>query len=912
MKNLKLIEKTILFAICIYLPVASLAQAGSLDLSLGDSGIVTTNIIRISKISGGNATAIQSDGKIVVAGYHEGTNCNPNNNYSSDNDILLVRYNTNGSLDATFGNDGIVSTDLGGNNAANAIAIQSDGKIVVAGTSNNMGSGGSGAFSGTSGLIRYNKNGILDTTFGTGGFVAGRGRPGRSIAIQNDDKIMLVFERYEERPPPLPPIITNELVRFTINGSLDTTFGESGIVTTNTTNSLIASTDEGVAIQSDGKIMVAGTDNLRRYTTNGTLDATFGIGGMATTAKNIYTTSIAIQKDGKIAVGGVSHNSSENDFALVRYNTNGSLDSTFGKSGIVTTSIGISSVVYSIAIQSNGKIVMGGSSFSYKDTIQVFALARYTSNGNLDYTFGSGGIVTLATSSTYSIVQSVAIQSDGKIIAVGTISPNTIDPSMQFYNHGQMCLVRFTTNGSLDNTFGIITTTFSRKKTCLDDRGNATAIQSDGKIVVAGRSDQKYALIRYNTNGSLDATFGFGGIVATDIWYSINSIAIQSDGKILAAGQGSQGLIRFNSNGSLDATFGNGGTAIISGDAIANALTIQNDGKIIIACESQGSTIISLLRFNGNGTLDSSFGFNGIATKSGLGGRALAIQSDSKIAVAGFIEKVTSTGGTAYEFALVRYNTNGGFDSTFGIGGIVSTTIGDFAIAEAIAIQSDGKILLAGWTNTADGGFVLARYNTNGSLDNTFGNNGIVNTNISDVEKVNSLVIQSDGKIIAGGYSIQGSNFVLNLTVVRYKTNGSLDSTFGNAGIVVTPVGNHNTDLYYIKCALALQTDGKIIAAGVSAFNNNYDFALVRYHNDNTLGINKIGNKNTEINIFPNPTTGKIYLSVNANIILTDLLGKLLLEQKNTNQLDISALPSGIYILRVGHSNQQTFKVIKE
>ena len=217
MKNFILIEKTILFAICIYLPVASLAQAGSLDLSLGDSGIITTNIIRISKNSGGNATAIQSDGKILVAGYHEGTKCDPNSGNSSDDDILLVRYNTNGSLDATFGNDGIVSTDLGSNDAANAIGIQSDGKIVVAGTSGI--------------LVRYNTNGSLDTTFGTSGIVTGRGRPSRSIAIQSDDKIMVVFERHEERPPRLPPIITNELVRFTINGSLDTTFGESGIVT---------------------------------------------------------------------------------------------------------------------------------------------------------------------------------------------------------------------------------------------------------------------------------------------------------------------------------------------------------------------------------------------------------------------------------------------------------------------------------------------------------------------------------------------------------------------------------------------------------------------------------------------------------------------------------------------------------
>ena len=466
--------------------------------------------------------------------------------------------------------------------------------------------------------------------------------------------------------------------------------------------------------------------------------------------------------------------------------------------------------------------------------------------------------------------------------------------------------------GSLDNTFGIVTTN-GGMKTCLQDRSNATAIQSDGKIVVAGTSNDKYALIRYNTNGSLDATFGIGGIVATDIGYSINSIAIQSDGKIVAAGQGSP-LIRFNTNGSFDATFGNGGTAIIGGDAIANAITIQNDGKIIVVCESQGSTYISLLRFSANGTLDSSFGSNGIATKSGLGGRALAIQSDGKIAVAGFIVKVTSTGGTAYEFALVRYYTNGSLDSTFGTGGIVSSDFGSFAIAEAIAIQSNGKFLLAGE------GFVLARYNTNGSLDSTIGNNGIVNTNISDVKKVNSLVIQSDGKIIAGGYSIQGSNFALNLTVVRYKINGSLDSTFGNTGIVSTPVGNHNTDLHSIKSALAIQTDGKIIIAGFSAFNNNYDFALVRYHNDNTLGMNVIGNQNTKINIYPNPTQNQININVpvkslGSNYSVNDFTGKVVLEGKIDSEnttVELAHLPSGIYFLRVGENLKQTFKVIKE
>ncbi len=896
MKNLKLIEKAIFFAICFSIPIASLAQAGSLDLSFGDNGIVTTNIIGISKNSGGNATAIQSDGKILVAGSHESTYCNSSNGLSSVYDILLLRYNTNGSLDATFGNDGIVSTDLGSNDGASAIAIQKDGKILVAGIIGNK--GGDHPFFV---LIRCNTNGSIDTTFGTGGIVTGDGSPGSSIAIQNDGKILTVAQIYYENYPE-PPFYINNLLRYNTNGSLDSTFGIGGIVTTTTTVGPIA-------IQSDGKIVMESNGHLIRFTINGSIDATFGIGGKSTTAKNILATSLTIQKDGKYVMGGFIFKGSANgnDFALARYNTNGSLDSTFGIGGIVSTSIGFSSIVYSIAIQSNGKIVVGG--LSGNDTAYVFALARYTTNGSLDNTFGNGGIVTMAIG-TSSLLFSVAIQSDGKIIAVGTIY-TTKSQSMP-----KMCLVRFTTNGSLDNAFGIVTTTNTGKKTCLDDRGNATAIQSDGKIIVAGTSDQKYALIRYNTNGSLDATFGIGGIVATDIWYAINSIAIQSDGKILAAGQGSP-LIRFNTNGSLDPTFGNGGSAIIGGDAIANAVTIQNDGKIIVACESQGGAYISLLRFTANGTLDSSFGFNGIATKSGLGGRALAIQSDGKIAVAGFSKNSSPYG---YDFALVRYNTNGSLDSTFGTGGIVSTAISDFAIAEAIAIQSDGKILLAGWSNTADGGFVLARYNTNGSLDNTFGNNGIVNTNISDYAQANSLIIQSDGKIIAGGYNISGSDFALNLTVVRYKINGSLDSSFGIAGIVATLVGNLNTAHFPFKCALAHQTDGKIIAAGSSAFNNNYDFALVRYHNDNTLGLNVIGNQNTEINIYPNPTQNQINIKVPAqlhgsNYSVYDFTGKAVLNGKIYSEntiVELSELSAGMYFLRVGDNLKQTFKIIKE
>ena len=374
---------------------------GSLDTTFGAGGIVTTPNMA------GLGTAIQADGKIVVAGTND-----------SNADFTLVRYETDGTLDASFGINGIVTTAIGsGLDIGYDVAIQVDGKIVVAGFSDN---GSNSDFA----LVRHKTDGTLDASFGTGGIVTtaiGSGSEhGYAVAIQADGKI--VVAGFSENG-------SNTgfaLVRYGTDGTLDASFGSGGIVTT----AIGSGSDRGydVAIQSDGKIVVAGYSEsgsnsdfaLVRYGTDGTLDASFGTGGIVTTAigsNNDYGSSVAIQEDGKIVVAGFSNNASNDDFALVRYGTDGTLDASFGTDGKVRTVITSDDWGTAVAIQTDGKIIVAGSSFSGLST--TFAITRYKTDGTMDTSFGWGGIVTTAIGSMQDMVDSLAIQADGKIVVTG-------------------------------------------------------------------------------------------------------------------------------------------------------------------------------------------------------------------------------------------------------------------------------------------------------------------------------------------------------------------------------------------------------------------------------------------------------------------------------------------------------------
>jgi uncharacterized delta-60 repeat protein len=396
--------------------------------------------------------------------------------------------------------------------------------------------------------------------------------------------------------------------------------------------------------------------------------------------------------------------------------------------------------------------------------------------------------------------------------------------------------------GDLDPTFG------SGGKVFTPFPGNSgtqdVVIQSDNKIVAVGISGAGFALARYNVDGNLDQTFGVGGKVITQFpgfLLGANAVALLSNGKILVAGLSvdsqTSGLdfaiARYNTDGSLDTTFGNGGsvgTDFIGGFAQAFDIEIQPDGKIVavgvVSKINDGSTQdFALARYNPDGSLDTTFGsggkvitdiFNFVDTAN-----ALKIQSDGKIVVAGSARH--STGGRS--FVLIRYNADGSFDSTFGVGGKVFAGFGDFDEAKDLSIQPDGKIVATGATNSGAAIEVaVARYNSDGDLDTTFGIGGKVTTNFfGNDAAANAMIIRPDGKILATGIVRIGAR--VDLALFQYNPNGGLDTSFGTNGIVNTSF----TGRLDIGNAVALQSDGKIIAAGAGVAVGSEQFILARY-----------------------------------------------------------------------------------
>ncbi len=413
-----------------------------------------------------------------------------------------------GDLDPTFGTAGMVMTDINrSTDIAQAVAVQADGKLVVVGQTYKHND-----FSGEDFVVtRYNTDGTLDNSFGSGGKVRtdfpGLAAVPSSVVIQPNGKIVVAGGAF-----PLFTFLGNfEVVRYNPNGSLDTSFGNGGIVTTNFPEGSYASS---VALQADGKIIAAGTvfvdfvigepSNtdfaLARYNSDGTPDTSFGNGGQVSTdffGMEDDAFSVLIQPDGKIvAVGSANNPATYYDFAAVRYLSNGTIDTTFGVAGKVSTDFGDQNFdrAHSAALQPDGRIVAAGFAISQNGGVQNFAVARYTSSGVLDTTFSRDGITQIDFGNCCQSAYQVLLQSDGKIITVGYA--NTEDSDSDFL------LARLNPRGSLDTTFGVggkVRTSFGD----LNGGANGAALQSDGKIVAVGFqatfSNQwaNFALARY-------------------------------------------------------------------------------------------------------------------------------------------------------------------------------------------------------------------------------------------------------------------------------------------------------------------------------------------------------------------------------------------------------------------------------
>jgi uncharacterized delta-60 repeat protein len=402
--------------------------------------------------------------------------------------------------------------------------------------------------------------------------------------------------------------------------------------------------------------------------------------------------------------------------------------------------------------------------------------------GMLDPTFGGGdGMVSEDFTSTFETLMDVALQPDGKIIAAGYRTDGS--PDFNFM------LVRYNADGSPDTSFGggdgWVSTDFSGG----DDIAGAVALQPDGKIVVGGVSGTEkgrdFALARYNADGSPDLSFGDAGKVTTDLgseWDVGRAMLIQPDGKIVLAGNnGGDGmedvaLVRYISNGKRDTDFGDDGviTKDLGSFDYATAIALQSDGRIVVGARSDGGFYLSqllVLRYNADGTPDTNFDGDGFVNidHPGIDENVvdLKLQSDGKIVLAG---TAIRPGTGSIDALAARLKPNGNPDTSFGGGdGFMTTARAGEDRAYTVAIQSDGRIFLGGYTvkhGAVD--FIIVHLNKGGKLDKKFGKGGFVTTDFgASTDFLDVLLLQPDGKLIAAGTRVEGPGY--NFALARYN-----------------------------------------------------------------------------------------------------------------------------------------------
>lgn len=490
----------------------------------------------------------------------------------------------------------------------------------------------------------------------------------------------------------------------------------------------------------------------------------------------------------------------------------------------------------------------------------TFCGTAFSQAGSLDPTFGADGTVSVAISSVDNEGDAVAIQSDGKIIVAGTSGPG---------NNLQMTVIRYNADGTMDSSFG-------ENGFTVINPGNGqsfikgASVQNDGKIVLAGYTwsssfSGDFIVVRLNEDGSFDNSFGENGLVVVDSGMSevSSSMEIQADGKILVAGDQNDkfAVARFNTDGSMDTDFGNEGWAVVQVGGVwswARDITIQQDGKILLGGYSLD---------NGN------------------------------------------------RMAAVRLNTDGTPDGDFGNGGIVNFNVGqgnDFA--DGIAVQEDGKILLGGhkWVSNQPlrHDFVVVRLNTDGSFDSSYGTGGVASANIVNGGNYTaSMTVQEDGKaIIAGNTEDEGD---WDVAMVRFNTDGTLDSSFGDGGKVSTDI-HGGPD---VGNAVAVQADGRIVLVGTTV-DDVPEFLVARYLGD-SMGLEEADSHS--IQIYPNPASNELNIKFADNkeyaVEIFDMTGRKVISTKagNSSKINVANLSSGVYVIRIDHNGKvETMKFIKK
>jgi uncharacterized delta-60 repeat protein len=425
--------------------------------------------------------------------------------------------------------------------------------------------------------------------------------------------------------------------------------------------------------------------------------------------------------------------------------------------------------------------------------VVVAGVPSLAAPGQLDPSFGAGGVAVTEFPSSYSGARAVAVQADGRIVAAGFAHTNDTIVS-------DFAVVRYAAGGALDPTFGL----GGRVRTDFDgrfDEALAVAVQPDGKVVVAGGSSDAggtdMAVARYTSDGALDPTFAGDGmaLLGFDGESSARAVAVQRDGKVLLTGR----AVRPLQGGCCDSDF-------------------------------------ALARLTTSGGLDGSFGGDGRVTTDFLPGpdrgqddaHAVLVRPDGRILAAG--GGVAGAGGV--DFAIAAYRADGSLDPTFSRDGRVTTDFAGYPDeVRDLAVDARGRIVAGGQSCRFPGNFDevcdfgLARYSSGGTPDPLFGRNGKVRTDLGAVvgEGIRGVAVQHDGRIVVAG-DTQGSGG-FDVGVVRYRADGRLDHGFGVDGIAITPVSPGSDEVG----GMALQPPGRLLVAGTTAVSQSFGLFVARY-----------------------------------------------------------------------------------
>ena len=786
-------------------------------------------------------------------------------NYDYASRKFITRLNTDGTVDSSF------NVGKGANAAITSITIQYDGKIVVIGGFTSYNDVAANR------IARLNTDGTLDTNFhsgtGTNSYV--------SVATQTDGKVLIggYFANYDG-------LAIKNIARLNADGFLDTTFNTG----TGANGSI-----KKVIVQPTGKIVIIGDfetyngtsrKGVAQINTDGSLDTTF-IPGFA----DYGIDCVELQSDGKILIGGwfTKYNAIPKK-ALVRLNSDGTLDNSF------TYTNESSGTFTSLKMLPNGKILAGGKFTSSIGTAKR-NLIRINTDGTVDDTFNSGTNEALP-------VTSIAFKSDGGILIGG-----------DFTSYNDTLIGRFAqleSDGTLD-------TTFYNPGGFASGSNNDTssmALQTDGKIIISGTYVSSYndtptsRLVRINRDGTLDTTFttGYGPN------FTVYDIAIQSDGKIIIVGQFKyynnilrNRIARINADGTLDASFVIGTGA----DDIIYDVALQTDGKILITgafLNYNGVSTKYLARLNANGTLDTTFN---IGAGPDVQPSSVTIQTDGQIIITGHFTKYD---GKPKEY-IARLNTDGSLDTTFNVTGIDISWSIDFVL-----IQPDGKILISG----AFSPYIspppppgLARLNADGSWDPAFVAKEMIflNKGTNKYSNPKCMALEPDGKILIGGNFTSYGNIAI-LNMARLNSNGTLDTSFiGGTGFA------NNEGLGGAVNNIIVQPDGKILISGsVLLYNGVKVGHVVRALSDNVPLANSEYSLKRKVSVYPNPSNGMINFSFDTSIErgslqIYDISGRnvLTIPYINSEQtINISHLQSGIYIAKIIYAgNSFSTKFVK-